>query len=76
MKKKPEKTPLKEYFMTPITRKFAKIKGFIRYKLGFWYCDYCEKDHSPRTINYNPDPSSDGICSLGWQEQTGKKVAQ
>ena len=66
---KPMKYTFKEFLLDPI---IFRIQYKILSKLGWWYCDYCHKRHSPRTIKFSNGQiiHRKEFCSLGREEET------
>jgi len=54
LSKKLEKIAWKEFLSLPFRKFRNKHLYSLRWKLankfGFWWCDYCEEFHSPRTV--------------------------
>jgi len=51
--------------------KFSQRKIYLLKSIGFWYCGDCNKYHSPRVMNFNPDDLffTDGSCDPEYLEK-------
>lgn len=62
MQAKPERIPWSEFLGAPLQRTIMTI-------FGFWYCDYCQRYHSPRIRKYKilHKLSFRPVCSIGYK---------
>lgn len=75
-KQRPERDSLFEFYLQPIMNGVARIsealaKG-IRGLAGWWFCEYCEKYHGPRTRAFWTRGKSGALnchCSLPRPEE-------
>ena len=50
--------------------KFSQMIIYLLKFMGFWYCADCNKYHSPRVMNFNPDEEfTDGSCDPEYLEK-------
>ena len=66
----PEKIDLLDFILEPFIDMWVGLKVI----LGWWYCDYCQEFHSPRTIKYQKfnwaEFKMEKFCSLYKKEVT------